>query len=103
VYKSITEIKKRFPDNIPLLDPVKNMGIKDPAFLKLIGKIAVLDEKISNHPLASSPDLPVLYDQYVSKMEVVDKIKALKKKVHDAKSIVQLEELKNRKRVMRRY
>lgn len=102
IYKSIVEVKKRFPDNIPLLDPIKNMGIKDPAFQKLVSKIVVLEKTLLAHPLAQSEDLPSLYDKYTSKMEVIDKIKALKRRITDAQSIVQLEELKNRKRVMRR-
>jgi ATP-dependent RNA helicase DOB1 len=102
IYKSILEIKKRFPNNIPLLDPVENMGIKDPAFQKLVAKIVVLEKTLLSHPLAQSEDLPALYDQYVGKMDIVNKIKATKRKMTDAQSIVQLEELKNRKRVMRR-
>ncbi|KAI7891668.1 rRNA-processing arch domain-containing protein [Mucor mucedo] len=102
IYKSILEVKKRFPDNIPLLDPIKNMGIKDPAFQKLVSKIVVLEKTLLSHPLAQSEDLPALYDKYTSKMEVTNKIKALKRRITDAQSIVQLEELKNRKRVMRR-
>ncbi|RCH89725.1 ATP-dependent RNA helicase mtr4, partial [Rhizopus stolonifer] len=102
IYKSILEIKKRFPDNIPLLDPVTNMGIKDPSFKKLVAKIVVLEETLKNHPLSQSEELPALYDRYMEKINVINKIKALKRKVTDAQSIVQLEELKNRKRVMRR-
>lgn len=102
IYKSILEVKKRFPDSIPLLDPVTNMGIKDPAFQKLVAKIVVLEKTLLAHPLSKSEELPALYDQYTSKMDVVNKIKALKKRITDAQSIVQLEELKNRKRVMRR-
>lgn len=103
ILKSINEVKKRFPDNIPLLDPITNMGIKDPAFQKLVSKITVLEKTLLAHPLAQSPDLPTLYNQYTSKMEATNKIKALKKRITDAQSIVQLDELKNRKRVMRRY
>ena len=29
VYKSLEETKKRFPDGLPLLDPVEDMNIKD--------------------------------------------------------------------------
>ncbi|KAI8082220.1 rRNA-processing arch domain-containing protein [Thamnidium elegans] len=102
ILKSINEVKKRFPDNIPLLDPITNMGIKDPAFQKLVSKITVLEKTLLAHPLSQSPDLPTLYNQYTSKMEATNKIKALKKRITDAQSIVQLDELKNRKRVMRR-
>lgn len=36
VWKSVLEVKRRFPDGIGLLDPVQNMGIKDEKFLELI-------------------------------------------------------------------
>ncbi|KAG1151450.1 hypothetical protein G6F37_003440 [Rhizopus arrhizus] len=102
VYKSILEVKKRFQGNIPLLDPINNMGIKDPSFQKLVSKILNLEKKVMEHPLSKSEDLPNMYEVYTKKMEIVDKMKSLKRKLVDAQSIVQLEELKNRKRVMRR-
>lgn len=36
VLKSIMEVKKRFPEGIPQLDPIENMGIKDEGFRKLV-------------------------------------------------------------------
>jgi ATP-dependent RNA helicase DOB1 len=36
VFKSIMEVKKRFPEGIPQLDPIENMGIKDEGFKKLV-------------------------------------------------------------------
>jgi ATP-dependent RNA helicase DOB1 len=36
VLKSIMEVKKRFPEGIPQLDPIENMGIKDEGFKKLV-------------------------------------------------------------------
>lgn len=36
VMKSIDEVKRRFPDGIPLLDPIENMQIKDESFKKLL-------------------------------------------------------------------
>lgn len=35
IYRSILQVKKKFPD-VPLLDPVENMNIKDTAFQKLV-------------------------------------------------------------------
>ena len=34
--KSLNEVKKRFPDGIPVLDPIESMGIKDDKFKKLL-------------------------------------------------------------------
>jgi ATP-dependent RNA helicase DOB1 len=36
VWKSLLEVQRRFPDGIPLLDPVLNMDIKDDKFRALI-------------------------------------------------------------------
>jgi hypothetical protein len=36
VRKSILEVQKRFPDGLPLLDPVEHMDIRDETFKKLI-------------------------------------------------------------------
>lgn len=50
----------------------------------------------------NSPRLVDLYNKYSYKEELNVKIKAVKKKIQDAHSIMQLDELKCRKRVLRR-
>ena len=35
VYKAVQEVKNRFKDGIPLLDPVEDMNIEDESFKKL--------------------------------------------------------------------
>jgi len=54
------------------------------------------------NPLFNSPDLERIYNQYQAKVDIQTKIKAHKKKIQAANSIMQLDELKNRKRVLRR-
>lgn len=51
----------------------------------------------------NSPRLPDLYNLYAGKVKLQNKIKALKKDINIAVSILQLEELKCRKRVLRRF
>jgi ATP-dependent RNA helicase DOB1 len=34
--KTLEEVKRRFPDGVPPLDPIKNMGIKDESFKNLV-------------------------------------------------------------------
>ena len=36
VQKSLQEVQKRFPDGIPLLDPIEDMGIKDKGLKEVI-------------------------------------------------------------------
>lgn len=65
-------------------------------------KIEVLESRLLSNPLHNSPRLPVLYDEYAYKLELSAKVKAVKKQITVALSIMQLDELKCRKRVLRR-
>jgi ATP-dependent RNA helicase DOB1 len=102
VRKSLEEVKRRFPDGIAVLDPIDNMGITDDSFKKLLRKIEVLESRLLSNPLHNSPRLPELFDQYAEKIEISRKIKEKKKQISAAHSIMQLDELKSRKRVLRR-
>lgn len=102
VRKAVDEIHRRFPDGIAVLDPIENMGITDDSFKKLLRKIEVLESRLLSNPLHNSPILPELYNQYARKMEMGSKIKSIKKQIAQALTITQLDELKCRKRVLRR-
>ncbi|TVY14133.1 ATP-dependent RNA helicase mtr4 [Lachnellula arida] len=102
IRKALDEVKRRFPDGIAILDPIDNMGITDDSFKKLLRKIEVLESRLLSNPLHNSPRLPELYNQYAEKMEIGRKIKEKKKSITEALSIMQLDELKSRKRVLRR-
>jgi ATP-dependent RNA helicase DOB1 len=102
VFKAVAEVKKRFPNGITLLDPVVNMGIKDDGFKKLVKKIAILENKIESLPITSSPTLPQKYEEYDKKVQAIATVRDLKKRISSVKDVLQLEELKGRKRVLRR-
>ncbi|KAF2013670.1 ATP-dependent RNA helicase DOB1 [Aaosphaeria arxii CBS 175.79] len=102
VRKALDEVKRRFPDGIAILDPIENMGITDESFKKLLRKIEVMESRLMTNPMHSSPKLAELYTQYSTKVELQEKIKSVKKEISSALSIMQLDELKNRKRVLRR-
>ncbi|KAI4162585.1 MAG: hypothetical protein LQ342_003816 [Letrouitia transgressa] len=102
VRKALDEIHRRFPDGIAILDPIENMGITDASFKKLLRKIEVLESRLIANPLHGSPRLEDLFSQYEGKVQVSDKIKEVKRKINDAHSVLHLEELKCRKRVLRR-
>jgi ATP-dependent RNA helicase DOB1 len=123
VWKSVLEVERRFPDGITLLDPVENMGIKDEKFLNLIKvrfdglylrlvltvshiacnqKIDVMEKRMFSNPLHRDPRLPSLYTLYSQKQEAQANIRALKKRISATHDVLQLEELKCRKRVLRR-
>lgn len=102
MYKNVREVQRRFPAGIGLLDPVENMGIKDKEFKHLLRKIQKLEVAQSSSKLHKLPELPPAYHQYVAKQEFASQIKAIKRKIAAAHSIIHLDELKYRKRVLRR-
>ncbi|KAK3314626.1 rRNA-processing arch domain-containing protein [Apodospora peruviana] len=102
VGKMVAEVGRRFPDGVPPLDPMENMGIDDESFKKLLRKIEVLESRLVANPLHNSPLLVDLWQQYETKVGLGDKIKEKKKAIAKAHSIAQLDELKSRKRVLRR-
>jgi len=61
-----------------------------------------LESRLLSNPLHNSPRLAELYTQYSHKVELGNKLKDIRKKINDALSVLQMEELKQRKRVLRR-
>jgi len=64
------EVKKRFPEGVPLLHPVKDMKIKDESFDKLVNTIEMFEKRLYEHPLHSDPELESLYNKYTEKLKV---------------------------------
>ncbi|KAK4228934.1 ATP-dependent RNA helicase mtr4 [Podospora fimiseda] len=100
--KRFEEVLSRLPDGLPILDPIENMDITDDGFKKLLRKIEVLEARLVANPLHGSALLKDLWHQYATKIAITEKIKEKKKAIGKAHSVAQLDELKSRKRVLRR-
>ncbi|KAJ8955263.1 hypothetical protein NQ318_000290 [Aromia moschata] len=86
MYKAVKEVKKRFPEGPPLLNP----------------KIEKLEKKMYEHPMHKNTLLDTEYSKYEEKVVCREELKVARQKLLDAKSVLQLDELKCRKRVLRR-
>ncbi|KAL6938018.1 ATP-dependent RNA helicase mtr4 [Hanseniaspora osmophila] len=102
VGKSISEVIRRVQGEVPTLDPVSGMKINDDDFMKLLKKIEVLTNKANTCPVAKSVKLPELYENYSKKVHMNQQIKQLQNKITEKQSIIQLDDLRKRKRVLRR-
>eukprot|EP00111_Clytia_hemisphaerica_P011285 TCONS_00033042-protein len=102
VFKSLQETQKRFPDGLPLLDPIEDMNIKDDELKKIVRKIEALEHRLYSHPLHKDKDMQNLYTLCQQKTAKEQEIKNAKKELKKAKTILQMDELKCRKRVLRR-
>ncbi|KAM9541311.1 exosome RNA helicase MTR4-like [Salvelinus alpinus] len=101
--KSIQEVQKRFPDGVlPLLDPIDDMGIKDPGLKKIIQKVEAFEHRMYSHPMHSDPSLEAVYSLCEKKALIAGDIKAAKRELKKARTVLQMDELKCRKRVLRR-
>lgn len=102
VGKSIQEVQKRFPHGLPLLDPVVDMHIKDEDFRKIVKKIEALENRLVSNAVHKHPDLDYLYTSCQKKAEIAAEVREAKKELKKAQTIMQMDELKCRKRVLRR-
>ncbi|XP_028658444.1 exosome RNA helicase MTR4 [Erpetoichthys calabaricus] len=102
VLKSIQEVHKRFPDGVPLLDPIDDMGIKDQGLKKVIQKVEAFEHRMYSHSLHNDPNLESVYNLCEKKAQIAGDIKAAKRELKKARTVLQMDELKCRKRVLRR-
>ena len=100
--KTMKDLPKRLPDGIPLIDPIESMKIDDQEFKLLLRKIEVIESKLISNPLHDSVRLEQLYIKYDEKVKIEKKINELKEKILQAQAVIQLDDLKHRKRVLRR-
>ncbi|XP_062869625.1 exosome RNA helicase MTR4 [Trichomycterus rosablanca] len=100
--KSIQEVQKRFPDGLPLLDPIDDMGIKDSGLKRVIQKVEAFEHRMYTHPLHTDPSLESVYTLCEKKALIAGDIKAAKRDLKKARTVLQMDELKCRKRVLRR-
>ncbi len=61
-----------------------------------------MEDKLYSSPLHKDPRLPELYTLYSNKRDAQERVRALKKRIQSTHDVLQLEELKCRKRVLRR-
>ncbi|CAN6202857.1 unnamed protein product [Urochloa humidicola] len=101
--RKVEEVLSRFAkDGVPLLDPEEDMKVQSKSFRKATRRIEALESLFEKHDIRSSPHirqkLKVLHD----KQELSAKIKSIKKTMRTSTALAFKDELKARKRVLRR-
>ncbi|XP_055592705.1 exosome RNA helicase MTR4 [Uranotaenia lowii] len=102
VLKTINEVKKRFPQGPPLLNPINDMHIKEKDFQTIVDMIDKFEKRLFSHPLHENPELDKFYTKYMEKLEIEKQLKEQKTALREARSLLHMDELKHRKRVLRR-
>uniref|UniRef100_K3W7C0 Helicase ATP-binding domain-containing protein n=1 Tax=Globisporangium ultimum (strain ATCC 200006 / CBS 805.95 / DAOM BR144) TaxID=431595 RepID=K3W7C0_GLOUD len=102
VGKSVKEVLRRFPQGVPLLDPLEDMDIKDEQFARVIKKIAETEEKVKASAFHAAKDKDSRFALYNLKMESEAKMRELERQIKESKSLVLRDDLRRRRRVLRR-
>ncbi|KAM1743146.1 hypothetical protein ACFX12_013065 [Malus domestica] len=98
---AVQELGTRFPQGLPKLNPVKDMGIEDPEIVELVNQIEALEQKLYEHPLHKSQDVNQI-KCFQRKAEVDHEIQQLKSKMRESQLQKFRDELKNRSRVLKK-
>ncbi|CAH8497985.1 unnamed protein product [Dicrocoelium dendriticum] len=102
VLNAIEKVTSRMGGVLPPLDPVEDMRITDSRFLEVNEKVKAFEERLQHHWLHDDPRLPELLKAYEMKEQQRKRIELLTTNLSNKVSLVQLEELSARKRVLRR-
>jgi len=102
VHERIKQVSQRLEGNIPILDPIAAMKIKDKDFLEMHQRSRIFEDRLLAHKLHKDKKVEALCKLYHEKQELANQLKNAKDELKKAKSLLQMTELKCRKRVLRR-
>ncbi|CAG8617004.1 14580_t:CDS:10 [Gigaspora rosea] len=98
VYKSVLRLISEEPDGRPM-DPQEHLNIRDERHYGLLQKLEVIKAQLSRNPTINAPEV---YESYLKKLRIRDRIQAIQKQIRESELILHLDELKKRKRLLRR-
>jgi ATP-dependent RNA helicase DOB1 len=102
---SVKEVQKRFPGGLPLLDPIKDLGIKEETFKILMDRAEALGNRLSSHKLSVDfleEDRLRLVQAYEKRLEVTERARALRDGAKDCQTMAMKDDLKKMKRVLKK-
>ncbi|VDP84534.1 unnamed protein product [Echinostoma caproni] len=102
LWEGINRARDQLDGVLPLLDPLKDMRIADPKLKQLMEMTHMLDARIALNPISKRTDVDSLMDLFAHKATKLHELKVLQKHLESQDSLVQLDELHARKRLLRR-
>eukprot|EP00850_Spirogloea_muscicola_P003714 SM000015S01214 [mRNA] locus=s15:498593:502321:- [translate_table: standard] len=86
VQLAVQELQKRFPDGIPLLDPIEDMGIDDDEFAKILQTIEKEEAKLIAHPLFKAEREQQQHEAFQRKAELKSEAQRLRLQMKDSQA-----------------
>ncbi|KAA8545416.1 hypothetical protein F0562_020200 [Nyssa sinensis] len=101
--KKVLEVLSRFAkEGMPLLDPEEDMKVQSSSYRKAVRRIEALENLFEKHEVAKSPLIEQKLKVLHMKKEIIAKIKSIKRTMRSSTALAFKDELKARKRVLRR-
>ncbi|KAL6990835.1 Exosome RNA helicase MTR4 [Sarracenia purpurea var. burkii] len=101
--KKVSEVLSRFAkEGMPLLDPEEDMKVQSSSYRKAVRRIEALENLFEKHEVAKSPLVEQKLKVLHMKKNLTAKIKAIKRTLRSSTALAFKDELKARKRVLRR-
>ena len=104
VAKSAIEVKRRFPKGVPILESVKDLGVKGDDFTKFFGQSQALKKRLASHDLCTHTDAELretIVRNFVKKADLLEWVKVILNEARACQGMVMRDELKKMKRVLR--
>ncbi|CAM9550611.1 unnamed protein product [Laminaria digitata] len=102
VAKSMKEAFRRFGGEVPKLQPIADMRIQDPSMEKLLARETQLQKRMEGLPFHKDQDRDEQLQRYTAVQHIADKAKLLRKEARGMQHMVMKDEMRRRKRVLRR-
>ncbi|KAI8532022.1 hypothetical protein RHMOL_Rhmol11G0180700 [Rhododendron molle] len=101
--KKVSEVLSRFAkEGMPLLDPEEDMKVQSSSYRKAVRRIEALESLFEKHEVGKSPLIEQKLKVLHMKKELTAKIKLIKRTMRSSTALAFKDELKARKRVLRR-
>lgn len=102
---AVKEVIKRFPDGVPLLDPIKDLKIIDENFTNLMERAKVLTKRLASHKLATDfteSERVDLIAAYEEKIDLNNQARALREDARTFQHMAMKDDLKKMKKVLKK-
>jgi ATP-dependent RNA helicase DOB1 len=104
IMKSLNEVQRRFPEGLPLLDPVKDLKINVGEFNKLLERASELKERLALHKLSTEIDENERIRRvsaYELKSDKLESARLLRREARACQTLVMKDDLRKMKRVLK--
>ncbi|KAL6759568.1 HUA enhancer 2 [Haematococcus lacustris] len=102
VMLQLQDVCAKFPDGPPLLDPVEDMGIRDPGLLTAMDRVQQLEQRLAKNAVFQAQGDATKFAAFAAKAALAQQAEQLRLQLRTSQLAVFREEARNRTAVLKR-